>query len=142
MQQAFEQNKALIRRLVEEVWNAGDETAIERYFHPGLREAVTSHWRELLAAFSDVQVTIEALIAEGDLVAARLMVSGTHDRGAFAGQPPSGRRLSWGSFRFYRIDEGRVAETWAMQDRLSLLQQLGVVPPLESDVHWANGAAR
>ncbi len=137
-----EQNKALIRRLVEEVWNAGEETAIARYFHPDLREEVTKHWRELLAAFSDVQVTVEDMIAEGDKVAARLVVSGTHDRGPFAGQPPRGKRLTWGSFRFYRVAEGKVAETWAMQDRLSLMQQLGLVRPLESDVHWADGAAQ
>ncbi len=139
---ATEQNKALIRRLVEELWNAGEETAIKRYVHPNLQEEVVKHWRELFAAFSDVQVTIEDLIAEGDKVAARLVVSGTHDEGPFAGQPPSGRRLAWGSFRFYRIADGTVAETWAMQDRLSLMQQLGLVPPLESEVHWADGVAQ
>lgn len=138
----LEENRALIRGLVEEIWNSGDETAIERYFHAGLREEVARHWRELLAAFSDVRVTIEDLVAEGDRVAARLVVSGTHDRGAFAGRPPSGGRLSWGSFRFYRVVDGRVAETWAMQDRLGLMQQLGLVPPLEAAVHWADGATQ
>jgi predicted ester cyclase len=74
-----ERNKALIRNLVHEVWNAESEEAIERYFGAGLREEVARHHRELLAAFSDVQVTIEELIAEGDRVAARLVVRGTHD---------------------------------------------------------------
>ncbi len=137
-----EQNRALVRRLVEELWNAAQEGAIERYIHPDRQEEVARHWSELLTAFSNVQVTIEDLIAEGDRVAARLVGSGTHERGPFAGQPPSGKRLTWGSFRFYHIAERKVAETWAIQDRLGLMQQLGLVPPLESAVHWADGAAQ
>ncbi len=115
---------------------------MEEYFPPDLREEVARHHSELLSAFSDLQVTVEDLISEGDKVAARLVVSGTHDKAPFAGQPPSGKRLTWGSFRFYRIADGQVVETWTMQDRLGLMQQLGLVPRLESQVHWADGAAR
>jgi predicted ester cyclase len=116
---------------------AGD--AIENYFGPELRDEVHRHHAELFEAFSDVRVAIEELIADGDRLAARLVVSGRHDRGPFAGQPASGERLSWGSFRFYRVDKGRIAETWAMQDRLALMQQLGLVASLGSTVHWADG---
>lgn len=49
----------------------------------------------------------------------------------------TGRMLTWGSFRFYRVRDGRVVASWAMQDRLGLFQQLGLVPPLEDLVHWA-----
>jgi hypothetical protein len=75
--------------------------------------------------------------AEGDEVAVRLMVSGTHDRGPFGQQPPSGRRLAWASFRFFRLAEGQIVETWAMQDRLGLMQQLGAVPSAGANIHWA-----
>jgi predicted ester cyclase len=134
--------KALIRRLVQEVWNEGRADAVPDYFAPGLREEVARHHAELLGAFSELKVDIDGLVADGDRVAARLTVSGRHDRGAFAGQPPSGKRLTSGSFRFYRIEGGRVAQTWAMQDRLSLMQQLGALSAPEAGVSWADGSDR
>lgn len=68
------------------------------------------------------------------------MVSGTHDKGPFAAQPASGKKLSWGSFRFYRIAGTKVVDTWAMQDRLGLMQQLGLALPRDTGVQWADGA--
>lgn len=133
-----EENKALIRQMIEEVWNRGDADAIERYDAPHLHDEIKRHHAELMEAFSDVRVEVEDIIAEGDKVATRLMVSGTHDRGAFAGRPPSGERLAWGSFRFFRVADGRVVETWAMQDRLGLMEQLGAVRTVGADVHWAD----
>ena len=92
---------------------------------------------EIARAFSNLHVTVEDMIAEGDVVAARLLVSATHDRGPFAGVEPTGRTITWGSFRFYRVHDGRVVASWAMQDRLGLFQQLGLIPPLDDAVHWA-----
>lgn len=134
------ENKELVARMIEEVWNQGDASAISRYDAPEIQDEVRRHHSELMEAFSDVHVTVNDMIGEGDKVAVRLMVSGTHDRGPFAGQPPSGRRLSWGSFRFFRLDGDTIVETWAMQDRLGLMQQLGVIRPLDDEVHWADGA--
>lgn len=136
---ALETNKAVVRALVREVWNEGDGAAIPRYFAANLREQIGGHHAELLRAFSDLRVEIEDLIAEADKVAARLVVSGTHSKASFAGAPPSGRRLSWVSHRFYRLRDGQVVETWAMQDRLGLIQQLGFPVPTASQVNWADG---
>lgn len=136
----IETNKALIRDLVREVWNEGRASAIDRYFAPELRSEIARHHGELLSAFSDLAVEIEELVAEGERVAARLLVSGVHGRGPFAGRPPSGKRLAWVSHRFYRIRDGRVEETRAMQDRLGLLRQLGALPETGPDVEWADGA--
>lgn len=133
-------NKALIRRLVEEVWNEGNASAIDKYFAANLVDEVTQHHRQLLDGFSDIRVEINDLIAEGDKVAVRLMVSGTHDKGPFAAQPASGKKLSWGSLRFYRIAGNKVVDTWAMQDRLGLMQQLGLALPRDTGVQWADGA--
>lgn len=108
-------NKALIRRLVKEVWNEGGAGAIHEYFEADLVDEVK--------------------------VAARLLVSGTHDKGPFAAQPASGKKLSWGSFRFYRIAGNKVVHTWAMQDRLGLMQQLGLAPSRDTGVQWADGGA-
>lgn len=132
-------NKELVLRLIDEVWIQHDATAIDRWFGPGLREEVAEHYRQLLAGFPDLKVRVEGdLIAEGDLVAARLTLHGTHT-GPFAGQPATGRAISWSSIRIYRLTDGKVVETWAMQDRLSLLEQVGAIPT-PTTVNWAGGA--
>jgi predicted ester cyclase len=132
------EHKQLISGLVEAVWNQHNTAAIDRYFDPGLREEVAEHYHQLLGGFPDLQVRIEGdLIAEGDMVVARLTLTGTHT-GPFAGRDGSGRFARWSSIRIYRIDGGKVIQTWAMQDRLGLLQQLGALPELES-VNWAGG---
>ena len=108
------------------------------FYSDEIRDQIEPHFTELAEAFSDLRVDIEepGLIAEGDYVAMRLTVTGTHDSAPFAGQPPSGRRITWGSLRIFRIVDGKVAATWAMQDRLSLMEQLGAIRPVESGVHW------
>lgn len=131
-------NKELVLRLIDEVWNQHDATALDRWFGPGLREEVAEHYRQLLAGFPDLRVRVEGdLIAEGELVAARLTLGGTHS-GPFAGQAATGRTVSWSSIRIYRLTDGKVAETWAMQDRLSLLEQVGAIAA-PATVNWAGG---
>jgi steroid delta-isomerase-like uncharacterized protein len=133
-----EAHKQLVSGLVDEVWNQHDAAAIDRYLGPGLREEVAEHYQQLLHGFPDLQVTVEDdLIAEGDRVVARLTLMGTHT-GPFAGQGGSGQLVRWSSIRIYRVAGGRIVETWAMQDRLGLLQQLGAVRELEP-VNWAGG---
>jgi steroid delta-isomerase-like uncharacterized protein len=120
-----EENVELVRRLVDEVWNEHDAAAISEYFDGRLQEEISGHYEQLLTAFPDCRVTIDDLFAaEGDRVVARLTVSGTHTGGPLAGVPATRKFASWGSIRIYRIEDGKVAETWAMQDRLGLLQQL------------------
>jgi SnoaL-like polyketide cyclase len=70
-------------------------------------------------------------------VVARLLLRGRHD-GPFAGRSGTGAVASWGSIRIYRVEDGKVVETWAMQDRLGLLQQLGAVAAGQ-EVNWAGG---
>jgi predicted ester cyclase len=136
-----EEHKRLVSGLVDQVWNQHDATAIDRYFGPGLREEVAEHYQQLLRGFPDLQVTIEDdLIAEGDRVVARLTLMGTH-AGPFAGRSGSGQLVCWSSIRIYRVAGGKVVETWAMQDRLGLLQQLGAVPELQP-VNWAGSNQR
>ena len=132
-------NKALVRRLVEEVWNGRNASKIHEFFAERLHAEIAQHHRELVEAFPVLRVAIDdppGLIADGPYVAMRLTVSGTHDGAPFAGAPPSGRELSWGSLRIFRIQDGKVTETWAMQDRLGIMQQLGLVTGLGADVHW------
>lgn len=133
-----ESNKDLVHRLVDELWNRGEAGAIEAFFAGELVDIVAQHHRELVAAFSDIAVVIDDIISEGDKVAARLTIAGTHDAGPFAGRPPTGKRVRYASFRFYRVADDKVVETWAMQDRLGLLEQLGVISSPDAEVEWAN----
>ena len=136
-----EENKELVVRLIDEVWNQHEVAAIDRYFGPGLREEVAEHHRQLLCGFPDLEVTIEDdLIAEADMVVARLTLMGTHT-GPFAGRLGSAHLVGWSSIRIYRIADGKVTHTWAMQDRLGLLQQVGAMPMSEA-VNWAAGRLR
>jgi steroid delta-isomerase-like uncharacterized protein len=75
----------------------------------------------------DLKVVIEDMIAEGDKVAVRYTLEGTHE-GELFGVPPTGRRLSIKSIAVERVSEGKIREHWRVTDSLDMMQQLGVVP--------------
>jgi steroid delta-isomerase-like uncharacterized protein len=75
----------------------------------------------------DLKVVIEDMIAEGDKVAVRYTLEGTHE-GELFGIPPTGRRLSIKSIAVERVSEGKIREHWRVTDSLDMMQQLGVVP--------------
>jgi len=82
----------------------------------------------LLAAFPDMRMNVEDLIASGDKTVARVRVTGTH-KGEFMGVPPAGTRVDVQLIDIMRFDgAGLVCEHWGVADMLSLMQQLGVVP--------------
>jgi len=74
-------------------------------------------------AFPDFQVHVEDLVAAGDRVALRVHITGTHS-GEFQGIPATGRRISYVSHEFYRLDGGVVAEEWICSDTASLFAHL------------------
>ena len=76
------------------------------------------------SAFPDLRMTTEDLVADGDRVARRFRIEGTH-AGAFMGVPPSGQRVALGGIAIHRLAEGRLIETWLSYDCLELLRQLG-----------------
>jgi predicted ester cyclase len=81
--------------------------------------------------YGDLHVTIEEMIAEGDKVVSRNSVTGIH-RGAYMGVAPTGKSVKYNEVFIVRFAGGRIAETWGIVDVLSQMQQLGVIPPLES----------
>jgi steroid delta-isomerase-like uncharacterized protein len=85
----------------------------------------------LREAFPDYHAELHELVVDGDLVAARLMVSGTH-RGPFMGMPATGRSFSVQHMHMYRVKEGKVAEHWACRDDLGQLRQLGLLPDVRT----------
>jgi predicted ester cyclase len=133
-----EANKTLYRRWFEEVVTGRDLAladellAADYALHfPGMPPMDGEGHKQLLgmfhAAFPDWRETVDAVVAEGDLVVIRVTGSGTHE-GAFQGIPPTHRRVSATGVGIGRIVDGRIAETWAEYDALGMLQQLGAVP--------------
>ncbi len=140
-----EQNKASFRRFIEEVWNKGNLAVAEEIvspdlvmhiFPPGTPPGVQSLTRfvaQVHTAFPDVQFSIEDMVAEGDRVAARFIMTGTH-RGPFLNElkTPTGRRFSMQGLDIWRFDpNGKWAECWSTYDQLAQLRQLGVIPVAE-----------
>jgi steroid delta-isomerase-like uncharacterized protein len=138
-----EQNKALARRAIEEVWNQGklaviDElTAANAMFHdpsvPGRKftgpEGMKQFVQIYRGAFPDVRLTINDQIAEGDKVVTRWTATGTH-KGELMGIAPTNKSATVTGVDIDRYQDGKVVEAWASYDMLGMLQQLGVVPVL------------
>lgn len=107
------------------------EGFIEHEETPGLsptKEGVLELFRGYRAAFPDMRMDVEDIIASGDRTVSRVKVSGTHD-GEFLGMPPSGRRIEVPLIDIMRFDDvGLISEHWGVVDMLSMLQQLGAMP--------------
>ena len=133
------QNKQLVRRVNEEVWNKGNLEIINelysddfvRHFLPDgseiqgldkLRDRIRSH----LKAFPDWTEKIELIVAEGDFVAIHFSSTGTNN-GSFLGNPPTGKQIHTNDMSIYRIVDGKIVEHWLLPDLLSLNQQLGLI---------------
>jgi steroid delta-isomerase-like uncharacterized protein len=130
-----EANKAIVRRYYHELWNswnldvAGDLIAENMSFRGSLGVAVQGRARFLdyvrfvRKAFPDFHNTIDELIAEGDVVVARLTYRGTH-QGELFGIKPTGKRVSYCGAAIFRISDGRIEDGWVLGDVRGLMQQL------------------
>jgi predicted ester cyclase len=125
---SVEENKALVRREQEELWNhTGDLDAAGEIFAPDYVEAARQEAADFRQGFPDVVSTIEDLIAEGDKVVARWKSSATH-QGEYMGIPPTGKEVEFTGISVYRIEGGKIAESWNSEDQLGLMRQIGAVP--------------
>jgi steroid delta-isomerase-like uncharacterized protein len=124
---SVEENKALVRREQEELWNhTGDLHAAEELFAAGQAEAAKHQAANFRQGFPDVVSTIEDIIAEGDKVVARWRSRATH-RGEYMGTPASGKEVQFTGISIYRIEEGKIAQSWTVEDQLGLMAQIGAV---------------
>ncbi len=131
-----EQNKAIYRRFIQEVFNEGqldklDELLSPAYvFHdapPGTPEgpeAIRQVVTMFRNAFPDLTITFEDQIAEGDKVCSRTTTRGTH-KGTIFGIPPTGKTITMPGLTLVTIADGRVKESWVKNDVLGLMNQLG-----------------
>jgi steroid delta-isomerase-like uncharacterized protein len=123
-----EVNKTLVRREQQELWNhTGDLDAAEELFAADQAEAAKQQAAHFRRGFPDVVSTIEDLIAEGDKVVARWRSRATH-QGEYMGTPASGKQVQFTGISFYRIEEGKIAESWTVEDQLGLMGQIGAIP--------------
>lgn len=138
-----EENKAIARRLSEEVYSRGNLDVADEIYAPGFvghdpnspgemrgSEGVKQLASAYRGAFPDLQVTVEDQVTEGDKVATRWRARGTH-QGELMGILPTGNRVEMTGINFSRVSGGKIVEEWYNYDALGLMQQLGVVPPPE-----------
>ncbi|MFV9505919.1 MAG: ester cyclase [Oscillochloridaceae bacterium umkhey_bin13] len=131
-----QENKEVVRLLVDTLWNQGDFGAVEQYFaatfrnyNPNLpfvtdRSSLTEWMAATRASFPDVHMYLEALVAEDDLVMTRWTLRGTH-LGPVGDMPPTGRMVTVTGATTYRLLAGQVVECWWAIDVYTMLKQIG-----------------
>ena len=122
----LEANKAVVRRLVDEVMNQQRLDEVDEIFTAALVADAPRWIRPFQRSFPDMRMRIVELVAEGDRVAGRFACSATHT-GRWLGHPPTGRRFEdVDEVYFFRLEGGRIAEAWGLEDNAARLRQLGL----------------
>ena len=131
-------NKAALRRFLDEGFNKGNQGAIDEMIAdsfvdhspppgvPGNKAGVKQIVQMFRAAFPDLRVTVEDVIADGDKVAVRMVTRGTH-KGDLMGVAPTGKTVTVNEQHWVRFANGKAVEHWGVEDNLGMMQQLGVV---------------
>jgi steroid delta-isomerase-like uncharacterized protein len=133
-------NKELVRRLIEEGFNAGRLEVVDQLVSPDVvthnplildapsgPDSVRGGIEMIRRSFPDLHVEILDMIAEDDRVAVFLHMSGTN-LGDYRRGGATNRSASMRAFFIWRVKDGRLVESWGVADRFDLLQQLGIVP--------------
>ncbi len=129
-------NLRWIQAFNERDWQA--ETACRsldfQAFVSGAKEPLNADaWAAFMSAFPtafpDAQISVDASVAERDIVASRWTLTGTH-RGEFQGVPPTGKAVTMVGIDFSRVVDGKIAEHWAQFDVIGVMQQIGAIPAL------------
>ena len=130
---AVNENKALVRRFITEIFEQGRPEAVDELCTDGFightwgnadKEGLKAAMARVAQGLADAKFTIEDEIAEADLVAVRLTASARHV-GEFMGMPASGRSYEIGEIHIFRVRDGKVSELWHQFDSASLMKQLG-----------------
>jgi steroid delta-isomerase-like uncharacterized protein len=134
------ENKAIVRRLYEEVWNKRRVELVDELMSPSHAmhdnhlpdsgvgpEAYKRNVARYVTGFPDLRFTVEDMVAENDRVAVGWTISGTH-KGEFRGISPTGKKVSVEGITIHHIADGKIMDSYANADYLGLMQQLGVAP--------------
>ena len=134
------ENRAIVRRFYEEVWNQRKLDVVDELISPShaLLDPITSGSQagpelykrrvvELTTAFPDLSFTVEDTIAEGEKLVVSWIFSGTH-QGEFMEIPATGKKISVEGITIHHIRNGKILDSYARWDALGLMRQLGVIP--------------
>lgn len=132
-----EANKATVSAYHTALWRDGDKGAIDRYWSPDAKvhmtdfegtavDVVREDVNRYFGAFTDIQTTIEHLVADGDRVVLHWSTSGKHV-GPYGEIAATGKRITMTGMDLLRLEGGRIVECWSMWDGLSVYDQLGVL---------------
>jgi predicted ester cyclase len=140
----IENNKQVLMRFWNEVWDQGKLEVVDEIFHPnftdhglapgltkqgpdGAKEAV----EQFRAGIPDLYLKVDDMVAEGDKVLTRWEAGGTHTGPLVSGRgsiPPTGKRAVVRGFTLNRLEDGKIIDAWDNFDIMGMLQQLGVIP--------------
>jgi steroid delta-isomerase-like uncharacterized protein len=134
-------NRELARQFYEVVFNAGELDRVEEFCTPDLVdheetpeglpdgiEGVKAFVRMFRDGFPDLHASVEDVLADGDRVATRVRLTGTHE-GEFMGIPPSGNKIEIETMDIVRVENGKAAEHWGLTDGMALMTQIGALSP-------------
>jgi len=137
-----EQNKAVVRRTFEELWNKGNLQLADEFFSPNYAhhdpstpevgrgpESEKKRITLYRNAFPDLRLTVEGLFADGETVVARWSCQGTH-KGELNGIAPTGKQFTISGITIAHFANGKMVQGWINWDALGLMKQLGVIPEI------------
>ena len=127
MSVSAEENKAMVRRLLEAI-NTGNMDVVDELFTPEVAGQAKQGFTAFRSGFPDWREEIVDVVAEEDKLMGRFKCSGTH-RGEMMGIAPTGRHMEVDEVYFLRVQEGKFVEFWGLEDNLSRMRQLGLLPP-------------
>ncbi len=119
-----EENKTIVRRYLDELWNKGNRAILDELATPNF--ALTSSGDAFRSSFTGIRLTVDDQVAEGDKVVTRWTVTGTHT-GEFEGIASTGKHVTFTAISIHRMEGGKLAERWAAVSVLGVQQQLGAV---------------
>jgi steroid delta-isomerase-like uncharacterized protein len=142
---SLELNKQIVRRFIDELWNGRQLQVADELFSadcvthqlqsgqasttaPRSPQHMKEHVEGWLAAFPDLHITAEDMLAEGNMVFTSTLLQGTH-LGSWSGVAPTAKQVSIRFMVVHRIQDGKICEDWVLVESLGFLQQLGLAPP-------------
>ena len=137
----LEKNKELARQFFDQVWNKGDESAIDRFIAENAlgndpkfgigRESFKSQWRKWRAAFPDINFSVEEIITEGSTIVTRWRLTGTH-LGEYLGKAATGNKIDVDGVSIDQIKDGVSISGFDAWDSLGFREQIGLIPKTEN----------
>lgn len=133
------ENKEVARRFFEDMLSTGNFGIADELVHPDVilyhpafpdpqngRDKLVGGLSAFRAGFSNLKLTVEAMIAEGNFVVVRWRSQGTHD-GELFGIPATGKSMNIGGMSYLEIINGKIVQDWVSEDSLGWMKQLGVI---------------